>query len=1399
MYIKEIDILIDDLFKKLYTYSDNENIQKSLSSIHKFFDKKYETDVQNILDKYYYMFIFLISKNTAEMSEEKFARFITGFRINILNSEVISYIIYLHKLINRILFIFKNLERIKAGKLSTDTLNNYKDVIDIINTDIGNENLDIIIKSKNIKYELIKILIYKYYITVDRVNISEQLEEVQLNNLETKYIEIIESIDTSIDIETIDNIIKTLQLPNYLVDYIFNIMSDSYQSDTLTDDFKIKTLFEKKIIIPITDEFLRYHKSTELYENREEISKNRKIDKISFITNRINQIADYYSLKDESKKKKIEELFYTPLMYRKVMIYNNNEEVKSINKLIKMGKNAIKYNEYFQDLINYRDNAYINFNEINKGGFSFKFDTPIEAIRAVNFENKKFFNLLETRVIGNKANIVGIAIPSNVPLQCVKIKNTFDLRELPNPYVALTDLLNAGGAKTSPTELKSAKKSNKLCYWLFDRKLDVHHFKTFDQNANNINNFFYQNIINEIYDSVSIITFQKIMDKLKENKYICINNAINIINYYQDKYVKLTDNDYNNLMTFIIYNTKCNDFTEKIYGKPEKMPVISIKDRDVFKTKLFQKHVYIKNDDTDHATCQHIITWNDILKHKRRDPSKFNELLYEFKNKYIINSDGVYICKSCYENVEISNFVADWSSQTEEGIALSLKLESALESLPQYEKYNKFIKNVDKIIEKIAMSGNITQYIGKLYQEKLHRQEVIKNVIDLLTKEYELFKLSNKKTFESNSTIYGIKKEYSKMFIFELKNDIFLYSSADIDKFKTQKTKNILAYIILMIINSINNIQIFSFIDPEIYKLYNTYSKSIFKDILIKINNSNDVSPLIDYFILSYTLFYIASILIKYKLWIWKSDNTKKFDENVYKEVIHTIIDILNYLLNKFKDNYLYETFCINFYKQLYTTYNDEININIINKLTGKEIKTSFDTKIIIEPVKYKQVPVYIINKKLLPYIYSETLIKNNYKLFYQQHIEKIKKFYNNEGFKKINDKDTNIDKLLISLDKNNLTYNNFLESKINEFNYKYKSTISSKNNIFKNIKDKYSNYKIDEFLEKMNTIIGNININNEHTYLFKNVYIISYDYYNNKLKDNIYILEGDRKIQFKKNDPFFKVNVYMYYDKNVIVYYHGVYLYMLGYKEANKEIVSIKDTKNYLKINYSYKRKLLFLGFDKLHYKIADNIVDLIKKIKYDRLINLRKIIGNVHSVIFKIKNKHSTEGLAEFENKFKNIIVSKGDENKIFTNMYDITSLSLTSIPDNINIQYSNNSLYISDIKKIFNTDDILLNYICYNLSLLLSLNDDKYTKTNLVFMILKIIDIEFKKYLFIDNIELFSFFNTFLDAGYSEYVETTDLDLIDDKMSEDDEKNFEMDVDIDQEDEDKSETVIFKDRNI
>ena len=100
-------------------------------------------------------------------------------------------------------------------------------------------------------------------------------------------------------------------------------------------------------------------------------------------------MSDLYSeaaKKDNKIASNIKRNFYNPMNDRRVVIVNNSEEIKIINKLMNMGRRAIENNEYYNDLMSYRLYPYVNFKDFKQNGFPLQLTKTVDVVRHVSVE-----------------------------------------------------------------------------------------------------------------------------------------------------------------------------------------------------------------------------------------------------------------------------------------------------------------------------------------------------------------------------------------------------------------------------------------------------------------------------------------------------------------------------------------------------------------------------------------------------------------------------------------------------------------------------------------------------------------------------------------------------------------------------------------------------------------------------------------------------------------------------------------------------------------------------------------------------------------------------------------------------------------------------------------------------
>lgn len=968
---------INELMVKYITTIDLKEIKELV---------KKEEQVKNIVElvkRYiaYYLFLyigfFFPAKNDTYVNNiVEFTRNQPGFGYkidNFFNSENNANVIAYYTIIKNISVII-NTENSKVASFSNKF--EFRDAIDFLNS-LGQEFVNANFKIKNTKeqaHNVIKtIILIELYKKIEKKDVYRILETVENETGEYIFIDIVIPKKKYIDFNSVESILTKREIINGLANEIWNYVVDSDQQITLykdTVDDKIHKLIESGLIIPIVDDFLLYHKDTEKYDKTEDVSKIKKKEdtKIRYIVTKIDSTSDYYSDSTESNptlKQNIKKNFYTPLLDRKAILVNSNEDLKIINKLLNQGRKSIENNEYFNDLINYKISPYVNFKEFEKYGFSIALNKTIDTVRSISFEKSGDHRqhgktVLQTRV-GAKdliINVVGFMVPTNLKhLYCLKTNDVQDIRSLSsdkssNGYDMILKYL-----KQTSIDNKSHDSS---IYWMFDTEKDIVKMDSYEQNTKLTNQEQIKLMLNKLYNDVISNVHDVIIDSINKHENLTIQDAFQIIKNIEKRTLEIPRSHdlYNDIENIIYYNKSVQlepkyDTREDIfYGivgdiidlptakqkeKP-KIPIISIN--------VHEADEYYRSEEIEeiNAVCQHHISWENISNLRKTNPGKYTDLLYEFIQQYVVeNYNGEYICKSCSTMLNIKSFITDgdYDNDTQRFIAYSMPFEAHLEDILEYSKFKGAIRSIDKLIDKIGNIANIPYYIGSTMAVKSRRKNVNKDVIDIVQINNQLLKKDFKERNIMATKQYGISRDLSNLFVFDLDNSIFIFSSKDKDYYKNIKHNNIIAYIIILMILEINESHISFMVGDKKgvcnFPIFEKYGHVLFEGIKIRTNKEGDLDDVKNYRVFCYMLYIISCMITKYNMWFFESDvkedknAKKKFNPLVQKMIIHTVIDVLNSIIeNSVKDenSRIYEIISTKFFRRLVKIFNSEAILN---------------------------------------------------------------------------------------------------------------------------------------------------------------------------------------------------------------------------------------------------------------------------------------------------------------------------------------------------------------------------------------------------------------------------------------------------------------------------------------
>ena len=1027
MYINKIDKLIDLTLDNFYNILSNkknnfEKIlkdnnfvknQKLINSIliefQKTIDEKKIREIVNnknninrilqILKRYISFYLFLtigffyggkkelFINNTIEFTKNQSG---FDFKVNdFFNSENNSLVIRYYDYITQIKeLIVMDQSRLKSIVKDDRYIQTIK-FLNEIGQDFITKNF-ILTNLKNDKnqqaHNIIKTIIFnELYVNNEKKEVYRILSEAENQEGTFTFIDIVMPTENYIDYQAIENILNEDEISKGIESIIYSMLKAQYDDSKLINfnkENKIQKLLKHKIVVPIVDDFLLYHKDTETYEKNIQSQtpiktyKKKENTRLKYIIKKIEQAIESNNTDNKTN------IYYQPLSDRNAVLKNNNEDLKIISKLENyLGKHMISTHEYAQDLLNYRVYPYHSFNKMSKEGFTLKVNSTINAIRYVNIDKKINNNTYIQYRVANEllpVNIVGLLVPHAIKkLQCLKIKDIEDIKSLStdnkkikNGYYSTLKFLQH--------KIQNNKDFKKAIYWLFDTKTDKVKMETYEKFDASNNDEIIKTMISEFYDDIQAIVKGLVIQKIDQLKNFSIDKAYQILNKIEQKYIPLDkDNQaFVDLEKHIIYKKSLkeeNKYDKKdddfpgLFGDVRKLPEYKIKNKNkiqylVVDTKHDDKNIIDENQTytqiEQKTVCQHFITWDKINSMRKKNPSEFNQKLFEFIQQYLIESfNGKYICKSCSTELEIYKYVTDgvYDRSTGSFVSFTSTLDTRLEEIPKYEKYRQVIINLDKIIERLGSAMNLSYYTGSTNSAKSIRRRLVKQTIDFVLLHNQTMKTKFKNRKQNLGRLYSISEDLTRLFIFDLENSIYVFTSEEKDYYKSFKQNNILSYMIISMIVELNESQINQMIgDNKIcnYYFYKKIGVDLFDKIKIITNNKKDTKNISNYNTLCYVIYFISCIVLKYNMWNTNEEKIKekkgKINRLTQKIVVHTITDILNSLLEiySYQDkDYQYEIFGNKFLFKLQKLFSDDSITDRLNDKVNSKIVSVGDKK----------------------------------------------------------------------------------------------------------------------------------------------------------------------------------------------------------------------------------------------------------------------------------------------------------------------------------------------------------------------------------------------------------------------------------------------------------------------
>jgi hypothetical protein len=1031
MYVNKIDELINKIINDFFTYITKHKKSKSILEEINFVKYQQEindlmiefmdnidsklideivenneskTKLKDIISRYVTMYLFMFVSASYNGKKENYInnmveftrnQSIFKFKVkNFFNGENNSLLFKYYSLIKNIIHLL-SLDKTRYSKDSIKP--EFREAVSFLDG-LGKEIVDKMFRIESLKgnkhvqyHNIIKtIIINDIYLAYEKKDLHSIIESLESNTAVHAFIDIVVPRYQIIDFNMIESILNEKEIMRGMVYELHDIITEKEERELLDHEEKINRLINYKVLTPITEDFLRYHKDNEKYEKPGAIldqSKKKKEDtKIRFIVSKIDSVAEYYSQKDNNEaQKNIEKNFNAGMHDRRIVTINQYEEVKILNKMENQTSKTVENLEYLNDLLNIRSYPYVNFKDFSKYGFKHKLNKTVEIMRSVSLETSGLFkqnprSIVQVRTGSNNmtVNIVGFVFPSRVnPLPCLKVNQLIDIRKInegTNGYNLMLGYL-------SKTKLIN-KKNKSSVYWLFDLEKDNIIRETYDKISGvNADQEYIKLMMSKFYDDFSQIVFEYVVNYVKEMK-LTYEEGLNFSKRIQRDVLLLNNNMNELLRKEILINSKKSTIKEDehenimsgLFGDIVKL----VENKNNKKNNNYDvliKQDFIENNRKEelseavklNAICQHFVDWDELNNLKKSNPQKFTQDMYNFIAKYVIETEAHgFICKSCGTQIDLRKYVADgvYDNDSNKYITFTAPMDVNLEEMREYQKYKISIRSIDKLIERIASIANIPALEGNQVNTRIRRKKMVRNVIDLLLLHNQKIKdtyNSRKKDLEQK---YGINSELSRLFRFELENSIFIYSSKDTDKYKQIKYNNVITYILILIILDLNQSQIVYLANDKVcnYENFEKAGHLLLEGLKIVKNKSQETLSVRSLRVLSYLIYYFSCISTKFKIWNYdvaeNLQERKKQVITIQKTITHTIVDVLNSFLEmanqvKSENGYIYEIITTKFFISIDGIFkNKELSTRLHSELNKKSSNLGVDKKYIVAHIK---------------------------------------------------------------------------------------------------------------------------------------------------------------------------------------------------------------------------------------------------------------------------------------------------------------------------------------------------------------------------------------------------------------------------------------------------------------
>lgn len=835
--------------------------------------------LRDVFVKYYFVYCFLVYGHVLGSRSELQYRLLAVAKLN-FELQLPTRRFFTSEFTHQVFESFDVLQQTKYILSLEDVARNaeleahytrYRRTVDFLN-EVGLEVISSAFVGREAHHNIILFIIVKLlYERQDKADVIVHNNRAQVEQLEFRYIYVTSSSSAEVGVQDLAEILESEE---QAVDFYEMLFREERPRHLFSADARLNTLFRKKLLYPITEDFMRYHVLQDARADQE-------TTRVAAAVQPLNDVR--FADPDEPLP---DELFFPPLLHRRAVPYNEYEELQLVQKYLRMDRSKF-VDPLFHDLFAYRQYAYHGFQRPRLPGFTLLAQQTTTALRHSNFEFAARHGAAppDCRTVAGAAHVVGVAVlPRPTYVHSAQVQHFLSAAELDrNPFIGLMRYVASSFKHPHSTPI----------YYLYS---PLHSLKV-SPAARNANHF--KSLLNELFALIERLTYQYTYSLLMDDAPPYLNLAV--LEYCAEQLVLEDPVLYNQLLYAIHYRLlpmvepRTDEMEVTSFGfNAQKVPLPTYDPAARARSRVVSLVEQAALEEVPlRAICYHHSVLAQVFRH--RNQIRFAELLNQFVDDYADLASAA-ACRSCGELLPLQRYV---TSEFED-LVVRTAIEIPLFEVREYAKYAKTIKNMDALFEKLGMVLGYATFVGPGSMQKRHN--AIKQIIDLANDQYARLKketaAERQRLLRGFHERFGTAAEFTQLYLFAVDNELFSFSRKDIDKFKLLKYNNLICHFIVHVLTNLNRNQLLYLAFDRLFNLriFLLKFQPLFEGMRVY-TSATALRPIQEFPVLCYLLFYLAAMVAKARKYHAFHAFAGKVDVLLLKQIIHTSVTLLNSLI----------------------------------------------------------------------------------------------------------------------------------------------------------------------------------------------------------------------------------------------------------------------------------------------------------------------------------------------------------------------------------------------------------------------------------------------------------------------------------------------------------------------